>query len=154
MKNIIPININKNILNQTIAYLSNNELVMVSLMAKSNCVTFWEKLLIPSFIYFFQKIYPFSKVNNPKNALAAAAGGFVLCKAKLFDNKNLFEVIKNKKTNIALWYEDHVVNYGPNWQTNLQLIEKNHELIDKYFNLLAILFFILLIGFILIIKFL
>ncbi len=43
------------------------------------------------------------------------------------------EVIKNKKTNIALWYEDHVVNYGPNWQTNLQLIEKNHELIDKYF---------------------
>lgn len=90
------IRLKKNILNQTIAYLSNNELVMVSLMAKLNCVTFWEKLLIPSFIYFFQKIYPFSKVNNPKNALAAAAGGFVLCKAKLFDNKNLFEVIKNK----------------------------------------------------------
>ena len=43
------------------------------------------------------------------------------------------ELLKNKKTNIALWYEDHVVNYGPNWQNNLKLIEKNHELIDKYF---------------------
>ncbi len=48
-------------------------------------------------------------------------------------SKNTLEIIKNKKTNIGLWYEDHVVNYGPNWQNNLNLIEKNHELIDKYF---------------------
>ena len=48
-------------------------------------------------------------------------------------NKNTLEIIKDKKTKIGLWYEDHVVNYGPNWQNNLNLVEKNHELIDKYF---------------------
>tara|TARA_Y100000992_G_scaffold292019_1_gene249046 strand:+ start:1596 stop:3695 length:2100 start_codon:yes stop_codon:yes gene_type:complete len=43
------------------------------------------------------------------------------------------ELLKNKKTKIALWYEDHVANYGPNWKSNLNLIEKNHFLIDEYF---------------------
>lgn len=43
------------------------------------------------------------------------------------------ENFKNQKRKIALWYEDHVVNYGPNWKTNLNLIEKNHQLIDNYF---------------------
>ncbi len=41
--------------------------------------------------------------------------------------------IKRNKSKIALWYEDHVANYGPNWKTNLNLIEKNHDLIDNYF---------------------
>ena len=69
---------------------------MVSMMAKLNCKNFWEKLLIPSFIYFFQKIYPFSRVNNPKDSLSAAAGGFILCRANLFKNENLYDFIKNK----------------------------------------------------------
>ena len=43
------------------------------------------------------------------------------------------ENFKNQKRKIALWYEDHVVDYGPNWKTNLNLIEKNHQLIDNYF---------------------
>ncbi len=43
------------------------------------------------------------------------------------------EILNNKKTKIALWYEDHVANYGPNWKSNLNLIEKNHFFIDKYF---------------------
>ena len=69
---------------------------MVSLMAKLNCTTIWEKLLIPAFIYFFQKIYPFSKVNDPNNSLAAAAGGFILCKSEVFSKVNLYEQIKDK----------------------------------------------------------
>jgi len=32
-----------------------------------------------------------------------------------------------------LWYEDHIANYGPNWRSNLQLIEKNNDLINNYF---------------------
>ena len=38
-----------------------------------------------------------------------------------------------KKKKVALWYEDHVANYGPNWKSNLNLIEKNNDLIDNYF---------------------
>ena len=65
-------------------------------MAKLKCESLCERLLIPSFIYFFQKIYPFNNVNNPKSQVAAAAGGFVLCKSKVFKNHNLYDSIKNK----------------------------------------------------------
>ena len=47
--------------------------------------------------------------------------------------KETLDKIKKSNSNIALWYEDHVVDYGPNWKTNLNLIEKNHEFIDNYF---------------------
>ena len=46
-------------------------------MAKLNCCSFWEKLLIPPFIYFFQKIYPFNLVNTKDSRVSAAAGGFL-----------------------------------------------------------------------------
>ena len=42
------------------------------------------------------------------------------------------EILNHKNKNITL-YEGHVVNYGPNWRQNLDLIEKNHDLIDNYF---------------------
>jgi glycosyltransferase involved in cell wall biosynthesis len=47
--------------------------------------------------------------------------------------KETLETFKDHKKKIALWYEDHVVNFGPNWRSNLSLIEKNHNLIDQYF---------------------
>ena len=47
--------------------------------------------------------------------------------------RNTLEIFKNKKKKVALWYEDHVANYGPNWKSNLNLIEKNNDLIDNYF---------------------
>ena len=45
---------------------------------------------------FFQKIYPFSKVNDSKNSLAAAAGGFILCRSEVFNEHNLYDQIKDK----------------------------------------------------------
>ena len=86
----------KGIVSQAMNFLSQRKLLMVSLMAKLNCTTSWEKFLIPAFVYFFQKIYPFSKVNDPNNSLAAAAGGFILCKSEVFCKVNLYEQIKDK----------------------------------------------------------
>ena len=51
---------------------------LVSLMVALRCESFWERLLIPPFIYFFQKLYPFAWVKDPARATAAAAGGCVL----------------------------------------------------------------------------
>jgi hopene-associated glycosyltransferase HpnB len=51
---------------------------LVSLMARLNCRSPWEKLLIPAFIFFFQKLYPFARANDDRSAMAAAAGGCVL----------------------------------------------------------------------------
>jgi len=55
-----------------------NSLHLVSLMAKLRCKSRWEQLLIPAFVFFFQKLYPFPRVNNPRSGMAAAAGGCML----------------------------------------------------------------------------
>ena len=86
----------ENIVIKALSFMNEKNLSMLSLMAKLKCNTIWEYLLIPSFIYFFQKLYPFSKVNTQNENIAAAAGGFILCKSELFRNKNLYELIKNK----------------------------------------------------------
>ncbi len=56
-------------------------LALTSLMAKLSCVTAAEKLLIPAFVYFFDMLYPFGWVNDPKTRVAAAAGGCMLARA-------------------------------------------------------------------------
>ena len=86
----------KNIVFKALGFMDVKNLSMLSLMAKLKCKTIWEYTLIPSFIYFFQKLYPFSKVNNPKEKLAAAAGGFILCRSKLFQKQNLYDLIKDR----------------------------------------------------------
>lgn len=51
---------------------------LVSLMVKLHCRSGWERLLIPAFVYFFQKLFPFRRVNDPAHPAAAAAGGCML----------------------------------------------------------------------------
>lgn len=51
---------------------------MVSLMVQLRCQSVWEQLLIPAFVFFFQKLYPFPWVNQPHKQMAAAAGGCIL----------------------------------------------------------------------------
>ncbi|CAK0777174.1 Glycosyltransferase [Azospirillaceae bacterium] len=58
---------------------------LVSLMAMLNHRGFWAQLLIPAFIFFFQKLYPFSWVNCPKLKTAAAAGGCILVRRSALD---------------------------------------------------------------------
>lgn len=58
---------------------------MVSLMVALTCEGFWERLLIPPFIYFFQKLYPFAWANDPRARTAAAAGGCVLLRRQALE---------------------------------------------------------------------
>lgn len=51
--------------------------VLVSLMARLRCDTWAERALIPAFVFFFQMLYPFARVNRP-GATAGAAGGCML----------------------------------------------------------------------------
>lgn len=88
--------IDKYLISNLLLTLTKKKLKMLSLMVKLNSSHFWEKILIPPFIYFFQKLYPFNIVNNPKKNLAAAAGGCILCDINSFKEQNTFEVIKNK----------------------------------------------------------
>lgn len=54
------------------------DLDMVSVMVRLRCESGWEKLLIPAFVFFFMKLYPFRWVNDPARQMAGAAGGCIL----------------------------------------------------------------------------
>lgn len=51
---------------------------LISLMARLRMQGFWERLLMPPFIFFFKLIYPFALANGPSRHFAAAAGGCLL----------------------------------------------------------------------------
>ncbi len=69
-------------------------LSLVSLMVMLHCRTRWEKLLIPAFVYFFQMLYPFPRVNDPRSAVAAAAGGCMLVRAESLERAGGVESIR------------------------------------------------------------
>jgi len=88
-----------------------------SRMARLRCSSPAEKLAIPAFVYFFNLLYPMRRVNNPKDPLAAAAGGCVLLsreallkmgggfealKAEIIDDVNLGKTVKGHGLPIAL----------------------------------------------------
>lgn len=51
---------------------------LVSLMPKLHCDTFAERAMLPAFVYFFEMLYPFRWVADPRRPVAAAAGGCML----------------------------------------------------------------------------
>jgi hopene-associated glycosyltransferase HpnB len=58
---------------------------LVSLMVRLHCQSFWERLLIPAFVFFFFKLYPPRWVADPAHRTAGAAGGCMLIRAATLD---------------------------------------------------------------------
>lgn len=56
---------------------SSESVNFVSLMAVLRFDSFWEKLLMPAFVFFFKMIYPFALANRPDSKFATAAGGCI-----------------------------------------------------------------------------
>ena len=65
-------------LRRLVGKAESERLRLVSLMVKLRCETGWEKILMPAFVFFFQKLYPFPWVNDARTSTAAAAGGCML----------------------------------------------------------------------------
>ena len=61
-----------------VALAEHRGLALASLMARLDARGRWGRLLIPAFVFFFQKLYPFAWVNDPARRTAGAAGGCVL----------------------------------------------------------------------------
>jgi len=66
----------------------------VSLMADLRRTSFWDRLLLPAFVYYFKLIYPFAVSNSPSKWVAAAAGGCVLVDTAALHKVNAFECLK------------------------------------------------------------
>jgi hopene-associated glycosyltransferase HpnB len=64
-------------------------------MVRLRCESFWEKLLIPAFVFFFQKLNPFPWVNDPTKPTAAAAGGCILMTREALTRIGGIEVVRD-----------------------------------------------------------
>ena len=69
--------------------------VLTSLMVKLRCHSAAERWLVPAFVFYFQKLYPFAWVNDPKRATAAAAGGCMLVKREVLASAGGLEALRN-----------------------------------------------------------
>jgi hopene-associated glycosyltransferase HpnB len=78
-----------------VARAEHGQLVLVSLMAKLECGTAAEQLLIPAFVFFFAMLFPFSWVNDRTRRTAAAAGGCMLVRTEVLNAAGGFEAIAN-----------------------------------------------------------
>lgn len=67
-----------NVLKSLIVSATANGRAMTSVMAKLKCESLAERWLVPAFIFFFEMLYPFRRVNRPASQTAAAAGGCML----------------------------------------------------------------------------
>lgn len=61
-----------------VAKAERDGLDLVSEMVALRAVSLAERALVPAFVFFFQLLYPFARVNDPANRTAAAAGGTML----------------------------------------------------------------------------
>lgn len=75
--------------------LGQENLGLLSLMATLPMERFWEKLLIPAFVYFFKLLYPFHLANATGSRFAAAAGGCILLETRILQDIGGFESFKN-----------------------------------------------------------
>jgi hopene-associated glycosyltransferase HpnB len=82
-------------LSSLVARLLQPRVEMVSEMVRLNCTSFAERALVPAFVYFFQMLYPFASVNNPRSRAAAAAGGTVLVRREALERIGGIEAIKD-----------------------------------------------------------
>lgn len=83
-------------LRKLIARAEQGKLVLVSLMAKLHCTTFAERLMIPAFVFFFDMLFPFAAVNNPKSSIAAAAGGCMLIRREALERAGNIDAIAHE----------------------------------------------------------
>ncbi|MEO5338269.1 MAG: glycosyltransferase [Magnetospirillum sp. WYHS-4] len=73
-----------------------DSLDLVSLMVHLRCESFWERLLIPAFVFFFQKLYPFPWVNDPDRRTAGAAGGCMLVRRETLEQAGGIAAIRDR----------------------------------------------------------
>jgi len=68
-----------------VAKAEQDGLDLVSEMVELRCHSLAERALVPAFVFFFQMLYPFARVNDPMDATAAAAGGTMLLRRRALD---------------------------------------------------------------------
>ena len=82
-------------LNELVRKMDRDQLDLVSLMAQLKMDYFWEKLLIPAFVFFFKLLYPFRLSNSSQSPVAAAAGGCILVRSEMLVKISAFSSLRD-----------------------------------------------------------
>jgi hopene-associated glycosyltransferase HpnB len=82
------------VLSRLVTIARANKSVLTSLMVKLRCESAAERWLAPAFVFFFQMLYPFPWVNDPRKATAAAAGGSMLVRREALNAAGGFEAVR------------------------------------------------------------
>jgi hopene-associated glycosyltransferase HpnB len=82
-------------LRHLVARAEAGRLMLVSLMARLSTQGLAEILLIPAFVYFFDMLFPFAWVNNPRSKVAAGAGGCMLVRLDALEAAGGIAAIKD-----------------------------------------------------------
>jgi hopene-associated glycosyltransferase HpnB len=70
-------------------------IAFLSLMPALEMTGFWEKLLLPAFVYFFKLMYPFRLAGDPMYPkIAAAAGGCIMLETAVLDRIGGFVALR------------------------------------------------------------
>ena len=83
-------------LDTLVAAAERGGLDMVSEMVQLACASRAERALVPAFVYFFQLLYPFARVNDPLSATAAAAGGTILIRRRALERIGGIEAVRGE----------------------------------------------------------
>jgi hopene-associated glycosyltransferase HpnB len=108
-------------------FASKDERAMVSVLARLCIDSFWERLLVPAYVYFFKLLYPFALVNDSRFPLGGAAGGCMLLRcdalrdiggfhalrAAIIDDCSLASLIKGGQRRIWLGLTDSAISHRP-----------------------------------------
>ncbi|MGO4705252.1 glycosyltransferase [Microvirga sp. 2MCAF38] len=84
-----------NVVRQLVQAACARKTVLTSLMVKLRCESLAERMLIPAFVFFFRKLYPFAWVNSPACRTAAAAGGCMLVRPDALRRAGGFRAIRS-----------------------------------------------------------
>ena len=84
-------------LRRLVSKAASGRLDLVSLMVLLHAgASGWDGLLVPAFVYFFQKLYPFPRVNDPRSRTAGAAGGCVLVRRDALTRAGGIEALRGE----------------------------------------------------------
>ncbi|WP_329123721.1 glycosyltransferase [Streptomyces sp. NBC_01353] len=81
-------------LRRLVAAAVGGDLDLVSQMARLRVASFWERLVVPAFVYFFSQLYPFRWINRRRPLATAAAGGCVLLRTSMAERARVPDSIR------------------------------------------------------------
>jgi hopene-associated glycosyltransferase HpnB len=69
---------------------------LVSIYSFLECVTFWEKVMLPGFGLLLSAFFPVGRINDPRSSVALASGGYILMPRRMWQSLGGYEAIRSE----------------------------------------------------------